>query len=198
MVPTFDAWSATFEEARAAEDAVPGNEIADPGRPLFQWIAVQTVNTLRTRIERGDGAAVLDAISQCVWHRLVAPGWLAREYLKRYRAVQVHYLAASWDDPQAFGPPHRKRVNLALARRRRMSSAKLHGALIQVLRSSPPDVAIDRILWERVGSLIGESGSQAEKLYQANIKGRMHLTAEVLRSMHAGADANHGNGRSRG
>lgn len=98
----FDPWTATFDEARATDEA---------GRPSYatpvqQWLAAQSVLRREVEVKAGDGMAVMHCISQCVWHELVAPHWLAVAFLHHYRLV-AHLRVKSWD--KALGPPFKGR-----------------------------------------------------------------------------------------
>lgn len=153
--------------------------------PLLQWMYAQDVLAAREAIEARDGGAMLDAIALCANGRLAMPAWLAKCFTRAHDRVRLHWVR-DWN--AAFGDPHGgKKVNLAAARRRRRAEATLHIALTLVLRASPPNVAIDRILWERVGTLLSISGGQAEKLYQAKRKTEFAVDAESLREVHSGA-----------
>ena len=157
---TFDPWTATIEEAIAAQEL--DTESPSYAQPIFQWQAVQWVNAERHGVEVGKPGAVLDAISYCAWHDLKMPDWLAKAFLKQYRAAR-HYQVRTWDE--AFGPAHPGKINLRFAQRRPHSRVFLGDAMISVLRRGPCDRAIDREFWEEVGAVIGESGGQAEKLF---------------------------------
>lgn len=117
----FNPWTATFDEANAAQDAL-GYETGPDG-PLFQWNAAQEVNALRAAVEAGGGFDVMDAVSRCLRHDLVAPDWLAREFIRRYDSV-LNCRAGSWDD--AFGRPHPLRKRLETLRQRRLMRWALH------------------------------------------------------------------------
>lgn len=100
----FDPWHATFEEAKAAQEAQDARNggIGGPDSPLFQFINALQINEQRQKVENGDGFAVLYCIRMCVTSGLVAPEWLAYAFNRRYDAVNWGR-AISWDDPLAFG-----------------------------------------------------------------------------------------------
>lgn len=189
----FDPWTTTIEQAIAADSEPHGRP--PYASPIFQWQAAQTIASQEEKVAAGDGYAVMFCAHLCAWHELVMPRWLAKEFMRRFRRVNRAEVR-TWDE--AFGSPNPGKVNLAAVRRRRRSRVALQEALIQVLRRGPPGVAIDRLLWEAVGKVIGESGGQTEKLYQQNIRngGGFWMKAEDLRDMHAGAEWNYGNERS--
>lgn len=116
----FDPWTATFEEAKAAQDAV--GRLDGPAMPLSQWCAVQEINTLRPTVEGGGGFDTMDAVSRCIRHDLVAPAWLARAFLRRYDSV-LNCRVGSWDE--AFGRPYPKRARMDIWRLRRLKRWQL-------------------------------------------------------------------------
>jgi hypothetical protein len=174
-VKTFDPWTATFDEAKVAQDAL--GEHVGPGLPLYQWCAVQEVNKLRPAVEAGCGFDVMDAVSRCLRHDLGPPDWLARAFLRRYDAV-LNCRAGSWDD--AFGRPYPKNAQLAALRRRRIGRLKASNAFTERLRRNPMR-AVDKALWEEIGHEIDEGTTRAEELYREALRMGIGQTAAVIR-----------------
>lgn len=161
----FDPWTATIDEALAA-DAVHPAPFYEPDRPLYQWNAAREIEALRPSIENGDGFAVLDAVSRCARQGLALPHWLAVEFLRRYDAV-LQCRAGSWDE--AFGRPYPKRVrllNLRQPRAKRWALASYFGA-----PGAPPRT---RVGFEAAALALGITPRQAEEWTpktRANVRG---------------------------
>jgi hypothetical protein len=162
-VSTFDPWTATLDQALAAENESSAPAAA-PTRPVFQWATAQDLQAARERIEAADGFAVLQAVADCALHGLVMPDWLVVLYLRRYRRVQRLHVV-SWDDETAFGRPYPKNSQLAALRRRRDNRMKAVLAFKARL-SREPERAIDKELWAEIGREIGEGATRAEDLYR--------------------------------
>lgn len=144
---TFDPWTASFEDAKAAQD---GREFSgDPAEPIYQWAAVQKINERRQARDNGDGFAVLACIRNCVTHGLIAPEWLAYAFNRRYDAV-LNFRAKSWDDPKAFGRPNKKHVQLAAERKRRVTEWQVWNMARDILARAP-DTPIDAHFFECIG-----------------------------------------------
>lgn len=162
----FDAWSATFEEANAAQRLYSGS-FADPEGPIYQWSAAQTLLRTRDSIVSGSGFDVLEAVASCAGVGLAMPGWLARVFLAKYRAVQ-RLQVASWDSPEAFGRPYPKNTNVAALRRRRDSRGRI-GLLVTQFVQTNPNAPLDPH-WEEWGREIGEGRTNTQKLYAQALK----------------------------
>lgn len=155
----FDPWSCSWEQAREAEaSASPAPAVG----PIAQWVAVQRVLNARLAVETGDGFAVLEAIAACALHGLVAPDWLASEFLKRYRAVQ-QLRVDSWDAEEAFGKPYPKGFQLARARVRRAARLRVVLLVENFVRRSPSD-PLDAE-WDRIGREANVGKTLAQELY---------------------------------
>lgn len=155
---TFDPWTATLEVAELQPDAD-----RSPDGAIFQWAVAFDLTARREAIERGDGFDVLQAVAACAVQRLVMPDWLVRAFLRRYRAVQ-QLQVASWDAPEAFGPPYRKGSQLAAMRRRRDNRLRVAKAVREFVQAHP-DQPLDP-QWEAIGTAIGEGKSNAQDLYR--------------------------------
>lgn len=149
----FDPWTATFDEAMAAQSALP--YYSGPNGPLYQWEAAQSVNALRSAVEGGCGFDVMDAVSRCMRHDLVAPDWLARAFVRRYDSV-LNCRVGSWDD--AFGRPYPLRARLGTLRQRRQMRWALHSFFLGP--DAPPRT---REGFEAAAKALGITPRQAEE-----------------------------------
>lgn len=149
--------------------------------PLFQYFAVRKVLALRPGIAAGSGSDVLEAVAECARCGLVMPDWLARAFLKRYRAV-TQARAKSWDDPLSFGAPYPKGTNIGAMRKARVKGLDLF-LRVTALREKTPDMPLLEAL-EAVGSDMGIGKTLAEEYYYIH---RRKL--ERLRSSAGPADA---------
>lgn len=161
----FDPWTATFEQAKQANDEwiTSGGEIASPLCPIAQAGGAQRILGLKEEIDGGDGYAVLLAIRICVTNGLVAPEWLAYAFNRRYDAVNW-CRAKSWDDPLAFGAPYPKGTNIAARRKARIGRIAVWDAIRKKFAATP-DTAIDKGLFECVGKELGFGATLTEEFY---------------------------------
>lgn len=160
MIPIFDPWSATLEEAMAAYRT---DTTSPPhARPHMQWAAAQGITAARHDIESGSGVAVIDAVAKCVQCDLVAPDWLARAFLRRWRMVKDARVD-SWDHDDAFGAPFPKGSQLAAIRRRRSNRIAIHNIVSSFVRMNP-DEPLDPH-WDDFGRQIGEGRTRAQELH---------------------------------
>ncbi len=90
----FDPWAASFDDARAAQDAREFS--AGPTEPIYQWDAVQRINARKLAVDNGNGFAVLACIRDCVTHGLIAPEWLAYDRIARYNRADVLATRECW------------------------------------------------------------------------------------------------------
>ena len=154
----FDPWTATLEQAMGQPNATESAVGA-----IFQQVAATKVKNNREKIEAGTGFDVLEAVADCATHGLVMPDWLAKAYLKRYRAVQeckVDY----WDAEESFGRPYRKGVQISAIRRRRTNRLKVYLAVHDAI-DRDPQRPIDVGFWEDIGQLAGEGKTSSQVLY---------------------------------
>lgn len=133
-----------------------------PEGPLFQYFAVRRVLALRAGIAAGSGFDVLEAVAECARCGLVMPDWLARAFLKRYRAV-ANASAKSWDDPLSFGAPYPKGTNINAKRKARTKGLALYQRVID-LREQRPDMPLLEAL-ETIGADMGIGKTLAEEYY---------------------------------
>lgn len=169
----FDPWTASWEEAQAAHEDTAGPEGA-----IFQWIAAQGLKNPEQNSE-GDGFSVLAAVASCAMHGLVMPDWLARAFLRRYRAVQ-QLRVDSWDAPEAFGRPYPKGAQITAMRRRRLNRLKVALAVRQFVEMHP-DAPLDPE-WSRIGSLVAKSDKEAQKLFSEALKMGLAIEPSEIRS----------------
>lgn len=125
-------------------------------------LAAEECLRLRTKIEAGDGGAVLDAIGHCAEHRLVIPEWLADEYLRRHGAVG-RGRAKDWNDEQAFGRAYPKGTNIAGVRAR-VEDAPAAYIVAAKLLAADPARAFDPGFYEDVGGRVGVGKTRAQEL----------------------------------
>lgn len=157
---TFDPWTATMEEAQAQPD------VDGPEGAVFQWSAAAELTKNRDEILAGNGYSVLKAVALCAQHGLALPDWLARVFLKRYRAVRG---AGSWDAEDVFGRPYPKGAQLSALRRRRLNRVRVCNAVAAAINRDP-DCKIDTAFWEEIGRVIGEGKSNAQRLHAEAVR----------------------------
>jgi len=131
---------------------------------IFQYFAVRMVMSLRPGIEAGSGFDVLEAVAECARCGLVMPDWLARAFLKRYRAVS-QFRAKSWDDPLSFGQPYPKGMNIGAKQKARVKGLGLY-LRVKSLREKNPEVSLLKAL-ETVGESMGIGKTLAEEYFYA-------------------------------
>ena len=159
----FDPWRATAEQAAAQPDAYKS-----PDGAFFQFAAAQQINQEKERVVNGTGFDVLQAVAACAIAGLVMPDWLARAYLRRYRAVSTAR-ADSWDAPNAFGKPYKKGTQVAALKRRRENRMVVVNFAHESI-SMNPEQAIDNYFWERIGEATGEGKTNAQKLFSEAVR----------------------------
>lgn len=186
----FDAWRLAWIEAQI-EAAIPtGREVPlsllqerqslvrqtiDCGsaegplmsRPLFQAMAAKRVNGLRASVEAGDGGAVLEAVSVCLSHGLVTPGWLASAFVLRVERVTVGD-AKDWGDGLAFGRAVPQGTNQAGIRARMQAAPAAWEAALDLL-TADPSRPLDKGFYEAVGARIGYGATEAERLVRRHV-----------------------------
>lgn len=156
---TFDPWTASVEDAIQAQSEVA--EPLGPEAPIFRCAAARQLEAALEHSDRASGFDVLHWVSLCAWHGLVMPDWLARAFLRRYRAVQL-CLVDSWDAKEAFGRPYKKGAQIAAMRRRRLNRVAIANAVTTFVEMHP-DKPLDPE-WEAIGKKVGESPKNAQKL----------------------------------
>ena len=136
-----------------------------PEDPLFQYFAVRKCNALKSEVDLGSGFAVLAAVRICGTHGLVMPLWLVYAFNRRYDAVN-NFRALSWDDSESFGRPYPKGTNKSAKRKAGLLRFGVLNA-INAIRQSEEETAIDKGLFERVGSQFGIGATLTEEYYYA-------------------------------
>ena len=99
--PDPDPWTCSFAEWTASFE---GADFEETWREQLQWSKAREIVEHREQI-MSSGRAVLDAVADCARAGLTMPPWLADEFVRRHQAI-VSYRAATFDDPEAFGPTH--------------------------------------------------------------------------------------------
>lgn len=159
----FNPWESTLQEA-LSESA--GSDKFGPTRPLAQLIVARGVSGAREQVESGDGLAIMCCMERCAMSALVAPPWLASAFTKRVSAV-VTGEAVSWDDPAAFGAPHKKYT-------RKNAELELNSRAIEVwfiaseLLEKTPKPPIDAGFFEEIGRRLSTpvAKTAAEEAYR--------------------------------
>ena len=149
---TFDPYSSTLDEAQAQPDAY-----AIPG-PVWRWIGAHGLKRCRSFYE--DNA--MHGMAQCAIYDLSPPAWLAMAFLRSYRTAAL-YRVRTWD--QAFGAPHPKGKNLALARQAFEGRLRVAQALTAAILADPTR-PVDKGLWEDIGAAVGLGATRAQELYR--------------------------------
>lgn len=141
----FDPWTATEEEMLERMDKFFSCPQAN--LEIRQWASAKHILNLKSRIEAGEGWAVLDATNSLLSCGLIAPDWLADAFNWRYQAgVGLH--VGSWDD--VFDKPHRYDTGtkrLALARRKSGLPVSIW-AFIRTRLGEDPSLPLDALFAE--------------------------------------------------
>lgn len=176
MAPHFDPWKSNLEEALIEQERFADQ--IDPEGPIYQWCAAQEIKALE-KAGLKSGFDVLAAVAVCAQHGLAMPDWLARSYLKRYRAVQQLHVA-SWDDEGAFGRPYPRGAQVGAMRRRRLNRVKVANAVTEFVQGNPDSPLEPE--WPRIGALVSKSDKEAQKLYSEALRMGPFVKPEILRA----------------
>jgi hypothetical protein len=144
---------------------------------------------LRTKIDAGDGGAVLDAVGHCAEHQLVIPEWLADEYLRRHGAVG-RGRAKDWNDEQAFGRAYPKGTNIAGVRARVEDAPAAYMVAAKLLAEDPAR-PFDAGFYEDVGARVGVGKTRAQELLAMAMKDERYAwptLAQLRAKLTAGLD----------
>jgi hypothetical protein len=157
--PGFDPW-ADYEFS-------PMDIFSLMGTPMLaQWSAARCVTGLRPVIEAGQFDQILRAMTLIARHGLVMPEWLADAYLARYTLIERDEVG-SLDD--AFGHAFRSERKRDDNRRRRRQIPLVSALLVKAINKDP-NRALDKSLYEEVGSKLGISGSSCDALYREGVR----------------------------
>ena len=124
----FNPFTATPEEALAQPE---------PREAVKRFKGAQSLLLRQAYFE----GAPMDGMAVCARFGLAPPQWLAASFLRRFDAV-LNFEARGWDE--AFDPPRRKGINLALARQR----LKLRDVVCHEFKSAlqaHPERAVDKL-----------------------------------------------------
>lgn len=135
---------------------------------------------LRTKVDAGDGGAVLDAVAYCAAHDLVMPEWLAEAFLSRHRAVGEGW-ARDWNDERAFGRAYPKGTNIA-GIRAKVNDAPAAYHIAAELLAADPSRPFDHGFYEAIGARVGVGKTRAAELIQWFIGDNGSPPLEWLRS----------------
>jgi hypothetical protein len=167
----FDPWTATLEQAVAQPYCHETRGAVD------QWAGAQQLIREKERILSGRGFDVLEAVATCALHALVQPDWLAKAYLKRYRAV-LQCKVGSWDAEEAFGRPYPKGTNIAARKHLRYKDIAVSNAVRSAIESDPTR-AIDTEFWEDIGKSVDVGKTGAQEQHAKAVKRGLTVPAEL-------------------
>ena len=152
-----------------------------------QVLALRQVEALRAQCQdEAGGSAVMLGMKVCALHGLVAPAWLAREFVRRHALVADAYMS-SWDD--AFGRPWPKRTRLAIVRRHRERVRRVHSEVWRLAVDHPGrQIRREHLFTDVCHSLrgMGLSPGGVERLYYEALREGFVNVAQWRRSMLAG------------
>lgn len=158
---SFDPFTATKDDMYADIQAFWQCETARSR--IRQWEQAQEIQQLRSEVEAGNGAALMECVSIIFRARLTPPEWLAKCFDNTYCAV-VSGEHLSWDD--AFGKPHPKMTSRQRLDNERQKVARaykigrhIHG---EVLRNT--DKTMTR-LYADAANIYGGSIELAKEFY---------------------------------
>ena len=169
---TFDPFTATAEDARAQPE---------PREAFRRFKGAQILSRRQAYFE----AVPMDGIAVCARFNLAPPLWLAQSFLRRFDAV-LNFEARGWDE--AFGPPRKKGINLAYARRRLKLREIVCREFVRVLQSEPWR-AVDKLFWEEVGRAADCGATLAEETYREALTSGTAMTAAEARRFYRGEPA---------
>jgi hypothetical protein len=129
-VPEYvDAW---LEESKRLRATVQG--WVDRYQASLAEIAPRELERIKQRFDRGDKAAILDAVYECVQAQVPLPHWACVAFLNAYHKVRgAHH--ASWDE--VFGIPHKKHEKLPAKRQERELKWKVFRAVSELRAERP-------------------------------------------------------------
>lgn len=151
-----------FEDAWAAQETWQGEDTHIKGRgPFFRWIGAGELQGLYELYQKGNKAAVVEALYVCSLNSLPIPRWCEMAYLSAYRKVR-QYKAKSWDD--VFGRPHPKGIHLETMRQEREFALRIYHRIKEIKRDDPL-TPIDGYLFESIGREFGIGGKTKTEGY---------------------------------
>ena len=165
------AWN--FDDAWKAQEEWEMNNKEGRG-PFARWAGAQELKELFVQYRTKKNAAlIIEALYVCSINSLPIPRWCQMAFLASYRKVR-QYKAKSWDD--GFGMPHTKGTHLGAKRKRREFSWQVYRRIEQITKDDP-SIAIDGVLFERIGKELGIGGKTlTEEYYYAEKNNRRGLT----------------------
>jgi hypothetical protein len=120
---------------------------------------------LRKRYEGGDKACLPYSLSYCMMNNRPIPPWLATAFSQACHKVH-RYEVKSWDD--VFGRPLKKGKRLATEHRNMKIAEPLFNAIQDRHKAG---AAMNKDLFDEVGTEFGISGTVASDLYYEIMKG---------------------------
>lgn len=187
----FNPWTASFEEALRAEEALPRMGEREPGqmtteasicylsRPLDQHLVAQKINMERAEHSHSENQHVLEWIAQCFQHSLDPPPWLKILFVETVGSVKFG-LHPTWDTAAAFGRPHPKGKSPAKVKQEIVLGSRIHRIVEALLFEDHPKgdkdrlgrtkpIPVDKEFWSRIGEEVGKSHQAAADLYRSHI-----------------------------
>ena len=132
-----------------------------PSLPLFQWAALNDLDTLEAQFDAGDSFALLQAIRKCANHDLRMPGWVTQNYIERFDRV-LNCKLGSWDE--TFGRPYPKGKHISKLRDRTSLRLQVYIRVREIL-AADKSIAIDNELFGSVGAKLGIRKTLCNELY---------------------------------
>lgn len=132
-------------------------------------LRVEILERLRERVERGDGDALLEAISTAATLGMVMPMWLASA-TSHAVAAYGNYDAKTLDE--AFGVKRRKGQQLPAAQSEGRNALYV---IAEVLRLHAQGMPIDAGIFETAGAACNVGKTTAEKWFYKHKNGRTDI-----------------------
>ena len=120
---------------------------------FFEYLEVA-----RQKLGEGDKAALLAAMHQCLLLNKPLPEWLRLAFVEAYQAA-TGFNIRSWDE--VFAPPVEKGAHLEAKK----EQAELRYPVAFHVALRPRGQAIDKALFDAIGSALGISGTTASDVY---------------------------------
>lgn len=129
---------------------------------LTRLSACERCLELRPEVEAGNGAAVMEAVAQCVQAALTVPGWLAAQFLRRFATV-ARGMAKSWEAPNAFGSAFPRATNIAGVFARENVARTAYFEALKLL-AEDPEQALFAAFYDELSDRIGPDNGRGTKL----------------------------------
>jgi len=161
----FDPWHDSETSARAAGLGA-----------IRRWVVARIIDQNRAAIE-GNGMEVFRAIAVVTAHGLVAPNWLADEFLLRCARIERHEVFTT---DEAFGRTRHTQRSLKALRTNGSLIAKVARLLWnEILENPRRPLTID--LFEEVGEKLGIGKTLCRDLYNEGVRVRGYMDLKRLK-----------------